>query len=69
MPSIMYYGNGSPEWFRDYPRNPDGLIKVYMLPPVLYPDGTQNYSIYYFFDLQTHLFYYVICCPLFAHVM
>ena len=45
MPSIMYYGNGSPEWFRDYPRNPDGLIKVYMLPPVLYPDGTPNITI------------------------
>ena len=45
MPSIMYYGNGSPEWFRDYPRNPDGLIKIYMLPPVLYPDGTSNITV------------------------
>lgn len=38
MPSIMYYGPGSLSWF-DYPRNPDGFIKFYMLPPILYPDG------------------------------
>ena len=39
MPSVGYNGPGSPEWYKDYPKDPSGLIKFYMLPPVLYPDG------------------------------
>lgn len=39
MPCIMYWGAGSSRWYKDYPRNPDGRIKIYMLPPILYPDG------------------------------
>ena len=39
MPGVMYYGRGGISWPNDYPKNRNGNIKFYMLPPVQYPDG------------------------------
>ncbi|XP_069102650.1 monomeric sarcosine oxidase-like [Argopecten irradians] len=39
MPSILYYGDGAPDWPEDYPRSPNRVIGIYVLPPIKYPDG------------------------------
>ncbi|XP_060073896.1 uncharacterized protein LOC132553653 [Ylistrum balloti] len=39
MPSILYYGQGAPDWPENYPRNSTNLIGIYVLPPIKYPDG------------------------------
>ncbi|XP_069102955.1 peroxisomal sarcosine oxidase-like [Argopecten irradians] len=39
MPSMLYRGGGAPHWPKDYPRLPNNLFGVYLLPPIKYPDG------------------------------
>lgn len=42
MPSVIYYGYGADDWTKDFPRETNGVLRWYMLPPVKYPDG--NYT-------------------------
>lgn len=39
MPSIMYFGPGNKSWPADYPKDSNGNLGFYMLPPIKYPDG------------------------------
>ncbi|KAK3101908.1 hypothetical protein FSP39_007257 [Pinctada imbricata] len=39
IPVVLYKGLGDSTWSSTYPRNPDGSISFYMLPPIQYPDG------------------------------
>ena len=40
MPCVIYKGNGKDSYYEGFPRNTDGTVSYYMLPPIKYPDGT-----------------------------
>ncbi|KAJ8303610.1 hypothetical protein KUTeg_020006 [Tegillarca granosa] len=39
MPTLLYFGKGGENWFEDYPKDVNGNIHLYFLPPIKYPDG------------------------------
>lgn len=39
MPSIYYTGTGAKDWRSKFKRSSDNTVRLFMLPPIKYPDG------------------------------
>ena len=39
MPCVIYKGKGKTSYYEAFPRNKDGTVSYYMLPPIKYSDG------------------------------